>query len=141
MYSFFSLYADGMLYRWKQDEIVIDGLTRRVQQLVDDMENMQKIHFEDMRDLRNERNQLKEENMQHKRDLSKAQRKIERLVVRKAELKSGAALLTNQKQNLLSEKNALQEELLETRSVRDGYLTDRKVGSCPNFVYVTDDLV
>lgn len=120
--------------RWKQDEIVIDGLTRRVQQLVDDMDNMQKIHYEEMRELKNERNQLIEENKQHKRDLYKANRKIERLIVRKHELKTGTALLTSQKENLIAEKTALQDELLDTRSVRDGYLNDRKVSEC-FFIY------
>lgn len=115
----------SQLPRWKQDEIVIDGLTRRVQQLEADMQDMQKMHREDMQELQNERDALRQANEQLQRDLGKAERKIERLRARKAELKNGTALLNSQKGVLLSHKAALQDELLETRAERDGYLTDR----------------
>ncbi|EGD72373.1 hypothetical protein PTSG_00393 [Salpingoeca rosetta] len=115
----------SQLPRWKQDEIMIDGLTRRVQQLVDDLESMRKMHKEEMQELKSERDHLLEENVQHKRDLGRAHRKIDRLLARKAELKSGVNLLTGQKADLISEKEALQKELLETRMDRDGLRADR----------------
>ena len=115
----------SQLPRWKQDEIMIDGLTRRVQQLVDDLESMRKMHKEEMQELKSDRDRLLEENLQHKRDLGRAQRKIERLLARKAELKSGVKLLTQQKQHLQEEKASLQEELLSTRQQRDGLQADR----------------
>jgi phage host-nuclease inhibitor protein Gam len=115
----------SQLPRWKQDEIVIDGLSRRVQQLEADLNEMQKIHREEMLELANERDALREANRQLERALGKAERKIERLRTRKAELKSGAALLNSQKEVLLFQKAALQDELLETRAERDGYLSDR----------------
>jgi chromosome segregation ATPase len=118
------------LPRWKQDEIIIDGLTRRVQQLVEDMDSMKRMHFEDMRDLKNERDDLRAETERQQRTIAKMERKIDRLLGRKSELKAGTALLASQKENLLAEKAALREELLLTRSQRDGYLTDRKVCSC-----------
>lgn len=115
----------SQLPRWKQDEIMIDGLTRRVQHLVDDMEKMRQFHHEEMVELQNERDTLREENIQHKLALGRANRKIERLLVRKSQLKSGYALMTANRDREQEQKEALQVELLETRTVRDGYLKDR----------------
>eukprot|EP00045_Choanoeca_perplexa_P015624 m.199160 g.199160 ORF g.199160 m.199160 type:complete len:732 (-) comp17043_c0_seq39:84-2279(-) len=115
----------SQLPRWKQDEIIIDGLTRRVQQLVEDMDSMKRMHFEDMRDLKHERDDLRAETERQKRAMAKMERKMERLLSRKTELKAGTSLLTSQKENLLAEKAALREELLQTRSQRDGYCNDR----------------
>jgi len=104
---------------------MIDGLTRRVQHLVDDMERMRQFHHEEMQELQNERDTLRAENIQHKLALGRANRKIERLLVRKSQLKSGFALMTANRDREQGQKEALQVELLETRSVRDGYLKDR----------------
>lgn len=104
---------------------MIDGLTRRVQHLVDDMERMRQFHHEEMQELQNERDTLRAENIQHKLALGRANRKIERLLVRKSQLKSGFALMTANRDREQEQKEALQVELLETRSVRDGYLKDR----------------
>eukprot|EP00045_Choanoeca_perplexa_P015628 m.199433 g.199433 ORF g.199433 m.199433 type:complete len:142 (-) comp17043_c0_seq59:1907-2332(-) len=120
----------SQLPRWKQDEIIIDGLTRRVQQLVEDMDSMKRMHFEDMRDLKHERDDLRAETERQKRAMAKMERKMERLLSRKTELKAGTSLLTSQKENLLAEKAALREELLQTRSQRDGYCNDRAVWHC-----------
>eukprot|EP00055_Hartaetosiga_balthica_P011863 m.55546 g.55546 ORF g.55546 m.55546 type:complete len:1149 (+) comp7756_c1_seq3:30-3476(+) len=111
--------------RWKQDEIMIDGLTRRVQQLVDELDSANKIHKEEMQTMKTERDMFEEECKQHLRNLNRAQRKIQRLLERKSELKSGVELLNNQKRRLLNEKESLQGELLDTRSVRDGLFEDR----------------
>lgn len=105
---------------------MIDGLTRRVQQLVDDLESMRKMHVEEMQGLKSERDALLTENMQHKRELGRAYRKIERLAARKSELKSGVNLLVSQKDHLLEEKSQLQQELLVTRMDRDGLINDRE---------------
>jgi len=88
---------------------------------------MKRMHFEDMRDLKNERDDLRAETERQKRTMAKMERKIDRLLGRKSELKAGTALLSSQKENLLAEKAALRDELLSTRSQRDGYLADRKV--------------
>eukprot|EP00047_Mylnosiga_fluctuans_P020491 m.92966 g.92966 ORF g.92966 m.92966 type:complete len:1128 (-) comp8525_c1_seq1:83-3466(-) len=115
----------SQLPRWKQDEIMIDGLTRRVQQLLDEMDLRDRIHHEEMTELKNDKIALTAENGQLKKDLRHAERKIGRLVARKQQLRSGIRLLTQQRDVLTAQREALQTELLETRSVRDGYLTDR----------------
>ena len=104
---------------------MIDGLTRRVQQLLDEMDLKDRIHHEEMTELRNDKIALTSENKQLKKDLRHAERKIGRLVARKQQLRSGIRLLTQQRDVLTAQREALQNELLETRSVRDGYLSDR----------------
>eukprot|EP00048_Salpingoeca_helianthica_P015751 m.228427 g.228427 ORF g.228427 m.228427 type:complete len:1144 (+) comp17477_c0_seq1:140-3571(+) len=115
----------SQLPRWKQDEIMIDGLTRRVQQLLDELELKDRIHYEEMTELKNDKIALTAENGELKRTVRHKERTIERLLRRKGQLKSGLNIVTQQREVLTSQREALQAELLETRKVRDGYLADR----------------
>eukprot|EP00051_Salpingoeca_urceolata_P015027 m.192395 g.192395 ORF g.192395 m.192395 type:complete len:1106 (+) comp18268_c0_seq2:330-3647(+) len=116
----------SQLPKSKQDEIMIDGLTRRVQQLMDDLDTERRLHREDMLELQVANRELTAETKAQRRELGSCYRKIERLVARKAQLKTGYGLMTNQRDHLAAEKAELQGELLATRQARDGYLTDRE---------------
>ena len=117
----------SQLPRWKQDEIVIDGLTRRVQALMLDLETQSKIHKEEVEELQNENAALATENESLKVQLRKARFKIEKLEVRKVQLKNGLNVIHQHRDLLQEQKELLREELLETRMERDGYLNDRAI--------------
>lgn len=115
----------SQLPRWKQDEIMIDGLTRRVQQLLDQLESQEKCHKEEVDELRNKNSALVEEKKALEISNFRLNRKIEKLVARKKQLKNGLATVTSQRDLLHTQKEHLREELLYTRKERDGYLSDR----------------
>lgn len=115
------------LPRWKQDEIVIDGLTRRVQALMLDLDTQAKIHKEEVQELQNENAALQVENESLRTQLRKARFKIEKLEVRKVQLKNGLNVIHQHRDLLQEQKELLREELLETRMERDGYLNDRAI--------------
>eukprot|EP00040_Diaphanoeca_grandis_P036411 m.232044 g.232044 ORF g.232044 m.232044 type:complete len:1131 (-) comp33613_c0_seq8:3838-7230(-) len=115
----------SQLPRWKQDEIMIDGLTRRVQALVSDLAQQDKIHKEEMNEVKNANIALEEEKKTLQIQNYRLNRKIEKLLIRKGQLKSGLAVTTSQRDMLHSQKEHLREELLYTRKERDGYLNDR----------------
>eukprot|EP00051_Salpingoeca_urceolata_P019076 m.273863 g.273863 ORF g.273863 m.273863 type:complete len:1122 (+) comp19342_c1_seq5:82-3447(+) len=115
----------SQLPRWKQDEIMIDGLTRRVQQLQDDIAKMKVWREEEVNELKSEKAALQNRNAELKGNWERALRKIDRLVTRKTQLKRGLAIMTTQKELEVAHKLALHDELLTTRQTRDGYHADR----------------
>lgn len=115
----------SQLPRWKQDEIMIDGLTRRVQQLMDQLEHQEKCHKEETDELKNKANTLAEEKKALEIANFRLNRKIEKLQLRKKQLKSGLAVMTSERDLMHTQKTHLRDELLYTRKERDGYLNDR----------------
>eukprot|EP00042_Codosiga_hollandica_P058688 m.888681 g.888681 ORF g.888681 m.888681 type:complete len:1150 (+) comp59935_c0_seq1:54-3503(+) len=113
------------LPRWKQDEIVIDSLTRRVRQLEDDLMRQEQVHRKHANSLINQREAARREQRRAVRRLDKAFKVIEKLTQRKNVLKEGLAVASSQRDALEGEKEALRAELLNTRRARDGYLADR----------------
>ena len=115
----------SQLPRWKQDEIMIDGLTRRVQTLVDQLSHQEKCHKEETDELRNKNDVLAGEKKELEIANWRLNRKIEKLQLRKKQLKTGLAVMTSQRDVLHTQKGHLRDELLYTRKERDGYLNDR----------------
>ena len=113
------------LPRWKQDEIMIDGLTRRVQQLLEDADAKNRKQAEAAEQWNNEKKALVAENVATKKSLVSSERKVARLMSRKKELRAGIHVITQQRETLTEQRHLLQGELLDTRAVRDGLLTDR----------------
>eukprot|EP00039_Didymoeca_costata_P033143 m.40858 g.40858 ORF g.40858 m.40858 type:complete len:1102 (-) comp9716_c0_seq1:114-3419(-) len=117
----------SQLPRWKQDEIMIDGLTRRVQQLMRDLEQQDLVHREEMQELKTANSALEKENNSLRSQIRRLNYKIDKLILRKVELKGGLKIVTNQRDEYKTQKEQLREELLETRMERDGYLNDRAI--------------
>lgn len=117
----------SQLPRWKQDEIMIDGLTRRVQQLMDDLTSQDKMHREEMQEISNQKAALTVENNDLRVLMYHLSRKNEKLEARKLLLKHGLSLMTVQRDTLHSQKEALRTELVDTRKQRDGFLNDRGI--------------
>lgn len=115
----------SQLPRWKQDEIMIDGLTRRVQHLIEELAHQDKCHKEELVELKNKNDALEAEKKELEISNWRLNRKIEKLVVRKKQLKTGLAVMTSQRDVLHTQKEHLRDELLFTRKERDGYLSDR----------------
>lgn len=117
----------SQLPRWKQDEIMIDGLTRRVQALMADLESQAQFHKEEMQELRNTNTALQAENADLKAQIERLNYRVDKLQSRKSELKTGLSVMTAQRDMLQFQKEQLREELLDTRCERDGYLNDRAI--------------
>jgi hypothetical protein len=66
----------SQLPKWKRDEIMIDGLTRRVQQLLDQLALQDRVHKEDMDDMVAQRNALQAENDTQRVQLYQQSRKV-----------------------------------------------------------------
>eukprot|EP00042_Codosiga_hollandica_P044395 m.436557 g.436557 ORF g.436557 m.436557 type:complete len:1199 (-) comp56774_c0_seq1:270-3866(-) len=113
------------LPRWKQDEIVIDSLTRRVRQLEDDLLRQAAANRKEMNSLISQRDAAKKESRHLSRTLNRTNKVTAALFQRKARLKSGLGVAISQRTKLEQEKEQLRKELLETRRARDGYLADR----------------
>jgi kinesin family protein 11 len=117
----------SQLPRWKQDEIIINGLTRQNEMLRNDLERQAKAHQEELQELENENSALKEENSNLQGEIRRLKFRVNKLTSRKTALKSGLSAMTAQRDLLQAQKEALREELLDTRMERDGYLNDRSI--------------
>ena len=105
---------------------MIDSLTRRVRQLEDDILRQAQVQRKELANVMNQRDAYKREAKKLAKKLARAEQRAERLVNRKHELKAGLKVVIAQRDLLQTEKDALRAELIETRRVRDGYLTDRE---------------
>jgi len=117
----------SQLPRWKQDEIIINGLTRQNEMLRKDLERQAKAHTEELQELENENEHLKEHNANLEGQIRRLKFRVNKLTTRKTSLKTGLAAMTAQRDMLQAQKEALREELLDTRMERDGYLNDRSI--------------
>jgi len=115
----------SQLPRWKQQEIIIDHLNRRLLAFEEELAAQDRVHKEDMAKMVAKNDELEAARRQLAIQNYKLQKKIEKLTVRKSKLKAGFAAMTAERDVLHDQKEALRAELLQCRRERDGYLADR----------------
>lgn len=119
----------SQLPRWKQQEIIIDHLNRRLLAMEEEMGAAQERHAEEIHQLKSQNEAIEAERKLLAIQNYKLERKVERLLVRKSKLKTGLSMMTSERDMLHTQKEALRTELLQTRQQRDGYLADRSAQS------------
>eukprot|EP00035_Acanthoeca_spectabilis_P020291 m.432117 g.432117 ORF g.432117 m.432117 type:complete len:1136 (-) comp17393_c0_seq1:46-3453(-) len=115
----------SQLPRWKQQEIIIDHLNRRLLAFEEEIAAQNRLHKEDIAKMAAKNDELEAARKLLAIQNFKLQKKVEKLTIRKSKLKAGLAAMTAERDMMHDQKEALRAELLQCRRERDGYLADR----------------
>ncbi|RYG43112.1 hypothetical protein EON68_00885, partial [archaeon] len=115
----------SQLPRWQQDEILIEGLTRRVQILEAELASKDSVHAREMASMQSRMDSLRRDNAALVEHLGQAKAHLQQMCEQQLAARTALHAVTVHRDRLEAQKAALKSELLETRRVRDGYLADR----------------
>jgi len=115
----------SQLPRWQQDEILIEGLTRRVQMLEGELSGRDAVHAREIASVQTKLDAARVENAGLLDYLARARAHLAHMAEQQLAARSALAAVTVHRDRLEAQKAALRAELVETRRVRDGYLADR----------------
>jgi hypothetical protein len=113
------------LPRWQQDEILIEGLTRRVQLLESEMNAKEMHHLKELSSVQTKLDSARRENTTLLEHLERAKSHLQQQCDQQLTTRTALHVVTVHRDRLESEKAAFRSELIETRRARDGYLADR----------------